>query len=147
MKRASIATVAGLILTAGLLGQGAAGASAADRTGPAAATTGPADAAATTAAPKPPKGARAVVQVSPNPTTRRGQEITITGNCGGGQKLKEVIGGVIQRPTLTNIRIIDDNPEGFVAKATLARQIGYGVGPIMVSCGDEMGVTLLVTHV
>ncbi|GAA2299786.1 hypothetical protein GCM10010149_55960 [Nonomuraea roseoviolacea subsp. roseoviolacea] len=141
MKRASIATVTGLILTAGLLGQGAAGASAAD-------TSGPANvAAATTAAPKPPKGARAVVQVSPNPTTRRGQEITITGNCGGGQKLKEVIGGVTQRPVLTNIRIIDDNPEGFVAKATLAREVGNGVGPIMVSCGDEMGVTLLVTHV
>ncbi|WP_214318233.1 hypothetical protein [Nonomuraea sediminis] len=32
---------------------------------------------------EPPRGARAVVQVSPNPTTRSGQEITITGDCDG----------------------------------------------------------------
>ncbi|MEV0197073.1 hypothetical protein [Nonomuraea sp. NPDC050691] len=141
MTRTSIATVAGLILTAGLLGSGAVAASAADGTGtPARAAT------ATTAAPKPPKGARAVVQVGPNPTTRRGQEVTITGNCGGGEKLKAVIGGLTQRPSLTNIRIIDDNPQGFVAKANLAREIGNGVGPVLVDCGGEVGVTLLVTH-
>jgi hypothetical protein len=48
---------------------------------------------------------------------------------------------------LTNIRIIDDNPKGFVAKATLAPKIGNGVGPVFVDCGGEAGVTLLVTHV
>ncbi|NUW43926.1 hypothetical protein [Nonomuraea rhodomycinica] len=142
MTRTSIAAVTGLLLTAGLLGSGTVTASAADR-----AAQAPASAAATVAAPKPPKGARAVVQVSPNPTTRRGQEITITGDCGGGEKLKAVIGGLTQRPILTNIRIIDDNPKGFVAKATLSREIGNGVGPIMVDCGGEAGVTLLVTHV
>jgi hypothetical protein len=34
-----------------------------------------------------------------------------------------------------------------VAKATLARGLGNGVGPVFVDCGGEAGVTLLVTHV
>ncbi len=97
---------------------------------------------------KPPKGARAVVQVSPNPTTRRGQEVTITGHCGGGKGLKAVLAGVDRKnPVLKDIRIIDDNPKGFVAKATLSPKVGNGVGPVFVDCGGEAGVTLLVTHV
>ncbi|MFI7613673.1 hypothetical protein ACIBP6_20825 [Nonomuraea terrae] len=104
--------------------------------------------AVTQAAPKPPKGARAVVQVSPNPTTRRGQEVTITGNCGGGEQLQAVIAGIDRKnPVLRNIRIVDADPQRFVAKATLSPTIGNGVGPVFVSCGDEAGVTLLVTHV
>lgn len=131
-----IIAIAGLVLTAGSLG-------------PASAQAGTAGGStAAVAVPKPPKGARAVVQVSPNPTTRRGQEVTITGHCGGGKGLKAVLGGIDrERPTLQNIRIIDDNPKGFVAKATLARNIGNGVGPVFVDCGGEVGVTLLVTHV
>lgn len=95
----------------------------------------------------PPKGARAVVHVSPNPTTQRGQEVTITGNCGGGTGLKSVLGGFPDKPALVNIRILKDDPDGFVAKANLAPHIGNGVGPVFVDCGGEAGVTLLVTHV
>ncbi|WP_245899580.1 hypothetical protein [Nonomuraea indica] len=132
--------VAGLSLTAGLLG--VAGAPAGAQAGAAGAAT------AAMAAPKPPKGARAVVQVSPNPTTERGQEVTITGRCGGGEGLKAVIGGLDrEHPVMRNIRIIKDDPKGFVARATLDPKIGNGVGPVFVDCGGEAGVTLLVTHV
>ncbi|MGW4521808.1 hypothetical protein [Amycolatopsis sp. NPDC004378] len=96
---------------------------------------------------QPPKGARATVQVSPNPTTRRGEEVTITGGCGGGTGLKSVLGGFPEHPSLENIRIVDAGPAHFVAKATLAQHIGNGVGPVFVDCGGEAGVTLLVTHV
>ena len=96
---------------------------------------------------QPPKGARATVQVSPNPTTRRGEEVTITGDCGGGTGLKSVIGGFPEHPALANIRILDAGPDHFVAKATVAQHIGNGVGPVLVDCGGEAGVTLLVTHV
>ncbi|MEV4549120.1 hypothetical protein [Nonomuraea wenchangensis] len=130
--------IAGLSLTAGLLAS--AGGSADAQAG----TAGP----AATAAPKPPKGARAVVRVSPNPTTRRGQEVTITGHCGGGEGLKAVLAGLDRKhPVLRNVRIIQDDPKGFVAKATLAPRVGNGVGPVFVDCGGEAGVTLLVTHV
>jgi hypothetical protein len=96
---------------------------------------------------KPPKGARATVRVSPNPTTERGQEVTITGDCGGGTGLKSVLGGFPDHPALVNIRIVDAGPDHFVAKANLAPNIGNGVGPVFVDCGGEAGVTLLVTHV
>ncbi|WP_326949904.1 hypothetical protein OG439_14645 [Amycolatopsis sp. NBC_01307] len=96
---------------------------------------------------KPPKGARATVQVSPNPTTRRGEEVTITGNCGGGTGLKSVLGGIPEHPVLENIRILKAGPDEFEAKATLSEEIGNGVGPVFVDCGGEAGVTLLVTHV
>ncbi|MEV6149985.1 hypothetical protein AB0L53_06550 [Nonomuraea sp. NPDC052129] len=140
MSKKVITAIAGLSLTAGLLGL--AGVPAGAQTG----TAGQATAAM--AAPKPPKGARAVLQVSPNPTTKRSQEVTITGNCGGGKELKAVLAGINrEHPLLQNIRIIDDNPQGFVVKATLAPTIGNGVGPVFVDCGDEAGVTLLVTHV
>ncbi|MBE1495178.1 hypothetical protein H4696_002278 [Amycolatopsis lexingtonensis] len=94
-----------------------------------------------------PKGARATVQVSPNPTTQRGQEVTITGNCGGGTGLKSVLGGFPEHPALENIRILSAGPDHFVAKANLVQTIGNGVGPVFVDCGGEAGVTLLVTHV
>ncbi|SEU47899.1 hypothetical protein [Nonomuraea wenchangensis] len=138
MNKRMMTAIAGLSLTAGLL------ASAGGPAGAQAGTAGP----AATAAPKPPKGARAVVRVSPNPTTRRGQEVTITGHCGGGEGLKAVLAGLDRKhPVLRNVRIIRDDPKGFVAKATLAPSIGNGVGPVFVDCGGEAGVTLLVTHV
>ncbi|MGW5155401.1 hypothetical protein ACWEPN_07960 [Nonomuraea wenchangensis] len=128
MNKRVMTAIAGLSLTAGLLA--------------------PAGATAATAAAKPPKGARAVVQVSPNPTTRRGQEVTITGHCGGGKGLKAVLAGLDRKhPVLRDVRIVEDDPKGFVAKATLAPTIGNGVGPVLVDCGGEAGVTLLVTHV
>jgi hypothetical protein len=96
---------------------------------------------------QPPKGARAVVQVSPNPTTERGQEVTITGHCGGGTGLKAVVGGSFERPSLVNIKILKSDADGFLAKANVAPNIGNGVGPVLVDCGGEAGVTLLVTHV
>lgn len=96
---------------------------------------------------QPPKGARATVQVSPNPTTKRGEEVTITGNCGGGTGLKSVLGGFPEHPVLENIRILKAGPDEFEAKATLSEHIGNGVGPVFVDCGGEAGVTLLVTHV
>ncbi|MGW4471099.1 hypothetical protein ACWENQ_15635 [Nonomuraea sp. NPDC004354] len=141
MSKRVMAAIAGLSLTAGLLGLAGA---------PAGAQVGTASEAVTAAmaVPKPPKGARAVVQVSPNPTTKRGQEVTITGHCGGGKGLKAVLAGLDrEHPVLQNIRIVEDNPKGFVAKATLAPKIGSGVGPVFVDCGGEAGVTLLVTHV
>ncbi|OUC99062.1 hypothetical protein [Streptosporangium minutum] len=144
MRKKTIAVILGASLTAGVLGLGAGGAFAGDKAG----TTGVTGTTTTeVAAPRPPKGARAVVQVSPNPTARRGEEVTITGHCGGGKKLNAVFSGFSGRPVLKNIRIIDDNPDGFVAKATLSREIGNGVGPVFVDCGGEAGVTLLVTHV
>ncbi|MFI9597715.1 hypothetical protein [Nonomuraea sp. NPDC052265] len=140
MSKKVTTAIAGLSLTAGLLGLAGA---------PAGAQAGTAsEATAAMAAPKPPKGARAVVQVSPNPTTKRGQEVTITGHCGGGKGLKAVLAGLDrEHPVLQNIRIVEDNPKGFVAKAALAPKIGNGVGPVLVDCGGEAGVTLLVTHV
>ncbi|MGW0595248.1 hypothetical protein [Streptosporangium sp. NPDC002607] len=142
MNKGMIAVIVGASLTVGVLGLGAGGAFASDKVG----TTG--KIAAEAAAPKPPKGARAVVQVSPNPTAKRGEELTITGHCGGGKGLKAVVSGAYGGvPSLENIRIIDDNPKKFVAKATLSRKIGNGVGPVFVDCGGEAGVTLLVTHV
>lgn len=140
MSKKMITAIAGPSLTAGLLGLVGT---------PAGAQAGAAsEATPAMTAPKPPNGARAVVQVSPNPTTKRGQEVTITGRCGGGKGLKAVLAGLDrEHPVLQNIRMIDDNPKGFVAKATLAREIGNGVGPVFVDCGGEAGVTLLVTHV
>ncbi|MEU4514552.1 hypothetical protein AB0G05_34060 [Nonomuraea wenchangensis] len=136
MNKRVMTAIAGLSLTAALLGSA----------GAQAGTAGQASAA--TAAPKPPVGARAVVRVSPNPTTRRGQEVTITGHCGGGAGLKAVLAGLDRKhPVLRNVRVVEDDPQGFVAKATLAPGIGNGVGPVLVDCGGEAGVTLLVTHV
>ncbi|MEW9547318.1 hypothetical protein [Nonomuraea sp. NPDC050783] len=104
--------------------------------------------AATPKPPRPPKGARAVVVVSPNPTTERGQRVTITGHCGGGKGLRAVLAGIDrEHPVLRDIRVVKDDPKGFVAKATLSPTIGNGVGPVFVDCGGEAGVTLLVTHV
>ncbi len=74
--------------------------------------------------------------------------MTITGHCGGGKGLKAVLAGVDRKhPVLRDIRIVKDDAKGFVAKATLAPEIGNGVGPVFVDCGGEAGVTLLVTHV
>ena len=136
-------TIAGLsLLTVALLGLTAGGAQAGTGTGITDTTS------VTVSAPKPPKGARAVVQVSPNPTAKRGQEVTITGHCGGGSGLKAVFAGLDRkRPILEDIRIVKDDPKGFVAKATLRETVGNGVGPVFVDCGGEAGVTLLVTHV
>lgn len=144
MSKKMIAVLLGASLTAGVLGLGAGGAFAGDKAG---ATGATGTTAAEAAVPRPPKGARAVVQVSPNPTAKRGEEVTITGHCGGGRKLNAVLSGFGGRPVLKNVRIIDDNPDGFVAKATLSREIGNGVGPVFVDCGGEAGVILLVTHV
>jgi hypothetical protein len=144
MIKKVVTAIAGLTLTAGLVGSVSvpAGAQAGAATGTA---TGD---AVQVAAPKPPKGARAVVRVSPNPTAKRGQEVTITGHCGGGTGLKAVIAGIDrERPVLENVRIIRDDPKGFLAKGTLSSRIGNGVGPVFVDCGGEAGVTLLVTHV
>ncbi|MEU7984165.1 hypothetical protein AB0B56_04785 [Streptosporangium canum] len=156
MSKKMIAVLLGASLTAGVLGLGAGGAFAGDKAGTTG-TTGTTSAASAAsaagtitteaAAPRPPKGARAVVRVSPNPTAKRGEEVTITGHCGGGRKLNAVLSGFGGRPVLKNVRIIDDNPDGFVAKATLSHEIGNGVGPVFVDCGGEAGVTLLVTHV
>jgi hypothetical protein len=94
-----------------------------------------------------PKGARAVVQVTPNPTTERNQEVTITGHCGGGAGLRAIISGVNEKPVLEDIRIISSGPDDFEATARLRDGVGNGVGPVFVDCGGEVGVTLLVTHV
>ncbi|QWF84006.1 hypothetical protein [Amycolatopsis sp. CA-230715] len=96
---------------------------------------------------QPPKGARATVEVTPNPTAQRGQEVTITGNCGGGTGLKAVVGGLLANPSLVDVQIVDPGPDHYVAKAKLAQNIGNGVGPVLVDCGGEAGVALLVTHV
>jgi hypothetical protein len=93
----------------------------------------------------PPKGARAVVEVTPNPA-KRGEEVTITGDCGGGTGLKNVVGGSPEHQVLRDVRIVDAGPGRFEAKATLSETVGYGVGPVMVDCGGEAGVTLLVTR-
>jgi hypothetical protein len=138
----STRTVFGLAVAAGLIAAtsiGIAGGAAAD---PGTTTEGK-----TTNSQEPPKGARATVQVSPNPTTKRGEEVTITGNCGGGTGLKSVLGGFPDRPILENVRIVRSGPDEFEAKATLSQRIGNGVGPVFVDCGGEAGVTLLVTHV
>ncbi|MBP2479167.1 hypothetical protein JOF53_008039 [Crossiella equi] len=96
---------------------------------------------------QPPKGARAVVQISPNPTTHRGQEVTITGSCGGGTGLRKIVSGVGGAPILEDVRIRQTGPDRFEATARLRDTIGNGVGPVFVDCGTEVGVTLLVTHV
>jgi len=97
------------------------------------------------ATPKPPAGARAVVKVAPNPAAP-GEEVTITGNCGGGKGLKAVLGGFPDNPTLTDIQIVDAGPDKFEAKAKVSTTIGDGVGPVLVDCDGEAGVTLMVTH-
>jgi hypothetical protein len=137
----STRTVTGLALAAGLVTAASIGIA-----GGASADPGSTEGTMTNAT-RPPQGARATVQVSPNPTTRRGQEVTITGNCGGGTGLKSVLGGFPERPALENVRIIESGPDRFVAKANVAGHIGNGVGPVFVDCGGEAGVTLLVTHV
>jgi hypothetical protein len=132
--------VGGLVAAAGLIAAGVVGTAGASDASGSAQQMSEQDA-------RPPKGARATVRVSPNPTTERGQEVTITGDCGGGTGLKSVLGGFPDNPALVNIRILKDDPDGFVAKANLAPTIGNGVGPVFVDCGGEAGVTLLVTHV
>ncbi|WP_116199333.1 hypothetical protein [Amycolatopsis circi] len=97
------------------------------------------------AAEQPPEGARAIVKVDPNPAAPGG-EITITGNCGGGKGLKKVIGGFPGHQILKDVKIVDANPEAFKATAKLTTKVGNGVGPVMVDCDGEAGVTLLVTH-
>ncbi|OZM71644.1 hypothetical protein CFN78_19175 [Amycolatopsis antarctica] len=94
----------------------------------------------------PPDGARAVVEISPNPA-QRGEEITITGHCGGGSGLKAVRSGISGGPEfLENIRIVSEGPERFEARATVSGNIGNGVGTVAVDCGGQAGVTLLVTR-
>lgn len=139
MRGKTTRTVIGLATAAGLVTAVSIGIA-----GGASAASGTSEGTMTT---QPPQGARATVQVSPNPTTSRGQEVTITGDCGGGTGLKSVLGGFPEHPALENIRIIDAGPEHFVAKATVSQHIGNGVGPVFVDCGGEAGVTLLVTHV
>ncbi|GGP68617.1 hypothetical protein GCM10010185_46870 [Saccharothrix coeruleofusca] len=95
----------------------------------------------------PPKGARAVVRVSPNPTTERRQRVTITGDCGGGTGLRAITSGVGGRPVLEDITIVEAGPDRFEATARLREGLGNGVGPVFAHCGGEVGVTLLVTHV
>jgi hypothetical protein len=94
-----------------------------------------------------PDGARAQVQISPNPATVSGGQVTITGHCGGGTHLKAIISDLGRdEPVLENVCIVNDDPEGFEATATVSRKIGHGIGPIFVDCGGQLGVTLLVTH-
>ncbi|HEY3708418.1 MAG TPA: hypothetical protein VGL64_03505 [Amycolatopsis sp.] len=133
---------AAVLLTAGTIGITTASADPAQNTG-----SNQKMAQHSQSAAQPPKGARAVVQVSPNPTTERGQEVTITGNCGGGTGLRAVVGGSFERPSLVNVKILKSDADGFLAKANVAPNIGNGVGPVLVDCGGEAGVTLLVTHV
>lgn len=95
---------------------------------------------------QPPEGARATVHVSPNPATARGQEVSITGDCGGGTGLKSVLGGLPDHPALVDIRVVDPNPAHYRATARVSDGIGSGVGPVLVDCGGEAGVTLLVTR-
>ncbi len=139
MRSKTTRTVTGLATAAGLVTAVSIGIA-----GGASAESGTTEGTMTT---QPPKGARATVEVTPNPTTYRGQEVTITGSCGGGTGLKSVLGGFPEHPALENIRIVDAGPDHFVAKATVAQHIGNGVGPVFVDCGGEAGVTLLVTHV
>lgn len=87
------------------------------------------------------------IRVTPNPATP-GQEVTITGHCGPGGKI-EYIGN---RPGQTypfdrGVRIVDENPNGFVAVGQIAENLGNGAGPVVVDCGARTAETLLVTHV
>ncbi|MBB4683071.1 hypothetical protein [Amycolatopsis jiangsuensis] len=94
---------------------------------------------------QPPKGARATVEVTPNPAAP-GEEITITGTCADGTGLKRVVGNSPERPSLEDVTIVDPGPEKFTATAKVSDKLGYGVGPVLVDCGGEAGVTLLVTR-
>ncbi|MEV8632923.1 hypothetical protein AB0395_14825 [Streptosporangium sp. NPDC051023] len=140
MNKRTIAAIAGMGLIVGTLALGGSGALASDR------DDTPGEVTAATATPQPPQGARAVVQLSPNPA-KAGQEVTITGNCGGGKKLSAVASGYGSVTALENVQILNDDPNGFVAKGTVSSEIGGGVGPVFVDCDGEAGVALLVTHV
>ncbi|MET9267511.1 hypothetical protein [Amycolatopsis sp. NPDC004079] len=111
----------------------------------AAAPAAPAAVAAQPPAEQPPEGARAIVKIDPNPAAPGG-DITLTGNCGGGKGLKKVIGGFPGHQILKDIKIVDANPDAFKATAKVTTKVGNGVGPVMVDCDGEAGVTLLVTH-
>ncbi|MCG3753311.1 MULTISPECIES: hypothetical protein [Amycolatopsis] len=140
--------VAGTALAAAVIAGGTIGvAAAATSDHPAApvAAAAPAAVAQPPAAEQPPEGARATVKVDPNPAAPGG-EVTITGNCGGGKGLKKVIGGYPGHQILKDLKIVDPNPDAFKATAKLTTKIGNGVGPVMVDCDGEAGVTLLVTH-
>ncbi|MEB3367289.1 hypothetical protein [Saccharopolyspora mangrovi] len=95
----------------------------------------------------PPRGGRAVVQVTPNPVTEPNQEVTITGHCGGGTGLQAVYAGLTENQVLEDVTIIDAGPDRFEAKAKLRHGIGHGAGPVVVDCGGELGSTILVTRV
>lgn len=95
----------------------------------------------------PPRGARAVVHVTPNPVTEPNQEVTITGDCGGGTGLRNVHAGLTENPALVDVTIVDAGPDRFEAKARLRDGIGHGAGPVVVDCGGELGSTILVTRV
>ncbi|GAA1026998.1 hypothetical protein GCM10009565_47220 [Amycolatopsis albidoflavus] len=112
---------------------------------PVAAAAVPAAVAAQPPAEQPPEGARATVKIDPNPAAPGG-DITLTGNCGGGKGLKKVIGGFPDHQILKDVKIVDANPEAFKATAKVTTKVGNGVGPVMVDCDGEAGVTLLVTH-
>lgn len=144
--------VAGTALAAAVIAGGTIGVAAAATSdhpsAPVAAAAAPAAAAAVAqppAAEQPPEGARATVKVDPNPAAPGG-DVTITGNCGGGKGLKKVIGGYPGHQILKDLKIVDANPDAFKATAKLTTKIGNGVGPVMVDCDGEAGVTLLVTH-
>ncbi|UKD58375.1 hypothetical protein L3Q65_17125 [Amycolatopsis sp. FU40] len=140
--------VAGTALAAAAIAGGTIGVAAAatgDRPAAPAAAPVAAAAAQPPAAEQPPEGARATVKVDPNPAAPGG-DVTITGNCGGGKGLKKVIGGYPGHQVLKDVKIVDANPDAFKATAKLTTKIGNGVGPVMVDCDGEAGVTLLVTH-
>lgn len=95
----------------------------------------------------PPPGARAVVQVTPNPVTEPNQEVTITGHCGGGTGLRAVHAGLTENQVLEDVAIVNAGPDRFEAKARLRFGVGHGAGPVVVDCGGELGSTILVTRV
>ncbi|MBV8933598.1 MAG: hypothetical protein JOZ47_10310 [Kutzneria sp.] len=111
-------------------------------------TTGLISVANASAAPSPTldrAGAR--IQVTPNPVAP-GQEITITGSCGGGPRVA-YIGNAPGHPYPLDgaVRIVKDDPDGFVAKARVAANLGDGAGPVVVDCVTTRAETILVTHV
>lgn len=88
----------------------------------------------------------AAIKVSPNPA-KSGQEVTITGHCKDGGEVAS-IGNLNDHkyPFDQGVKLVNDDPTGFEAKARVADGLGYGAGPVILECTNSWASTELRTQ-
>lgn len=84
------------------------------------------------------------IEVTPNPAMA-GQEVTITGHCGAAGELRSIF-TPNGKPFVGPVQIVNPDPTGFEATATIDENVGAGAGSVYLDCGSHYGETRLVTQ-